>query len=165
MRDPDGIAEDEEEEIPLNEDDPEVRKDAVSLKTQTSKRRSLGADRFSRFSSLHSLQCAIANLIIVVKEFKRRRNKDQRKIATVVSRVKNTHLIRQPTAKELQEAMTVIVQAVQGESFTEELKAERRAPESDKPQTVPKSSKLYCLEPLWITMVLCESAAVFNALP
>ena len=107
LRDPNGIAEDEEEEIPLNEDDPEVRKDAVSLKTQTSRRRSLGADRFSRFSSLHSLQRAIANLIIVVKEFKRRRNKDQRKIASVVSRVKNTRLIRQPTAKELQDAMTV----------------------------------------------------------
>ena len=101
-RDPNGVAEDEEKEIPLNEDYPEVRKDAVSLKTQTSKRHSLGADRFSRFLNLHSLQRAIANLIIVVKEFKRRRNKDQRKIATVVSRVKNTHLIRQPTAKELQ---------------------------------------------------------------
>lgn len=58
----------------------EVRKDAVSLKTKTSERHSLGADRFSRFSSLHSLQRAIANLIIVVKEFKRRRNKDRRKI-------------------------------------------------------------------------------------
>lgn len=34
LRDRNGIAEDEEEEIPLNEDDPEVRKDAVSLKTK-----------------------------------------------------------------------------------------------------------------------------------
>ena len=89
--------------------------------TQTTKRRSLRADRFSRFSSLHSLQHAIANLIIVVKEFKQKRNKDQRK---VVSHARNTHLIRQPTAKELQEAMTVIVQPVQGERFSEELKAE-----------------------------------------
>ena len=114
---------------------------------ETSERRSLGADRFSRFSSLHSLQRAIANLIIVVKEFKRRRNKDRRKIVSVVSRAKNTHFIRQPTAKELQEAMTVIAQAVQGESFSEKLKAERRPPESNKPQTVPKSSKLYRLDP------------------
>lgn len=67
------------------------RNPTVSLKTQTSERRSLGADRFSRFSSLHSLQRAIANLIVVVKEFKRRRNKDKRKIASAVSRVKNTH--------------------------------------------------------------------------
>ena len=95
LRDPTGTAaaEDEEEEIPLNEDDPEVRKDTVSLKTQTSKRHSLGADRFSRFSSLHSLQRAIANLIIVIKEFKRRKNKNQREIASVVSSVKDTHLI------------------------------------------------------------------------
>ena len=148
LRDRNGIAEDEEEEIPLNEDDPEVRKDVVSVKTQTSERRSLGAHRFSRFSSLHSLQRAIANLIIVVKEFKRRRNKDRRKIVSVVSRAKNTHFIRQPTAKELQEAMTVIVQAAQGESFSEKLKAERRPPESNKSHTVPKSSKLYRLDPL-----------------
>ena len=65
----------------------------------------------------------------------------------MVSSVKDTHLIRQPTAKELQEAMTVIIQAVQSESFPEELKAERRAAESNKPQTVPKSSKLYRLDP------------------
>ena len=77
LRDQNRIAEDEEEEIPLNEDDPEVCKDAVSLKTQTSERHSLGADRFLRFSSFHSLQRAIANLIVVVKEFKRIRDKDQ----------------------------------------------------------------------------------------
>ena len=109
LRDRNGIVEDEEEEIPLNEDDPEVRKDIVSVKTQTSEHRSLGADRFSRFSSLHSLQCAIANLIVVIKEFKRRRNRDQRKMASAVSRVKNTRLTRQPTTMELQDAMTVIV--------------------------------------------------------
>ena len=44
--------------------------------------------------------------------------------------------------------MTVIVQAVQCESFSEELKTERRATESNKPQTVPKSSKLHRLVPL-----------------
>ena len=47
LRDRNGTAEDEDEEIPLNEDDPEVRKDVVSVKTQASERRSLGADRFS----------------------------------------------------------------------------------------------------------------------
>ena len=41
----------------------------------------------------------------------------------------------------------MIVQAVQGESFSEELKAERSAPESNKPQTLPKSWKLYRLDP------------------
>ena len=41
----------------------------------------------------------------------------------------------------------MIVKAVQGESFSEELKAERRAQESHKLQTGPKSSKLYHLDP------------------
>ena len=87
LRDPNGIAEDEEEEIPPNEDDLEICKDAVSLKAQTSKCHSLGADRFS---GLHSLKRAIANLIIVVKEFKRRRKGDQRRNVSVLSCVKNT---------------------------------------------------------------------------
>ena len=69
LRDPNRTAtEDEEDEIPLDENDPEVRKNTMSLKTQTSKHRGLGADRFSRFSSLHSLQRAIANLIVGIKE-------------------------------------------------------------------------------------------------
>ena len=73
LRDPNrtSAAEDEEDEIPLNEDDSEVRKDTISLKTQTSKHHGLGTNRFSRFSSLHSLQRAIENLIVVIKEFKR----------------------------------------------------------------------------------------------
>lgn len=52
-------AEDEEDEIPLNENYPEVQKKTVSLKTQTSEHHGPGADRFSRFSSLHSLQLQI----------------------------------------------------------------------------------------------------------
>ena len=55
-------------EIPLNVSDPEVRKEIVAFTTQSSKRCGLGAERFSRFSSLHSLQRAIANLIVSVKE-------------------------------------------------------------------------------------------------
>ena len=54
--------------------------------------------------------------------------------------------MRQPTAKELQEAMTVIIRAVQGESLSEELKSERRIAGNNKPETVPKSSKLYRLD-------------------
>lgn len=63
---------------------------------------------------------------------------------SAVSSVKNTHLIRQSTVKKLQEAMTVIIQAVQSESFSKELNLEQRAETSNKPQTVPK---LYRLDP------------------
>lgn len=38
--------------------------------------------------------------------------------------------------------MTVIIRAIHSESFSEELKAEQKIPESNKPQTVKKSSKL-----------------------
>ena len=148
LRDPNRTAaEDEEDEIPLNENDPEVRKNTVSLKTQTSKHHGLGTDRFSRFSTLHSLQRAIANLIVVIKEFKRRKNKSQEDIESKISSRKNTKLMRQPTAKELQEAMTVIIRAVQSESLSEELKSDRRIAESNELVTVPKSSKLYRLDP------------------
>ena len=137
---------DKDDEIPRNENDPEVWKNTMSLKTQTSKHHGLRAERFSRFSSLHSLQRAIANLIVVIKEFKRRKNKSQEEIESISSS-KNTKLMWQPTAKELQEAMTVIIRAVQSKSLSEELKSDRRIAGSNKPETVPKSSKLYCLDP------------------
>ena len=118
----------------------------VSLKTQTS-RHGIGTDRFSRFSSLHSLQRAIANLILVMKEFKRRKNKSQEKIDSKLSSNKNTHLMRQSKAKELQEAITIIIRTVQRESFSEELNLVRWIAESNNPQTVSKSSTLYRLDP------------------
>ena len=103
LRDPNRTpaAEDDEDEIPLNENDPEVRKDTISLKTQTRKHHGLGTNRFSRFSNPHSLQRAIANLIVVIKEFKRRKNKNERKILSKLPNSKNTQLTRQPTAREL----------------------------------------------------------------
>ena len=91
MRDPNRTpaADDDEDEIPLNENEPEVRKDTISLKTQTSKHHGLGTNRFSRFSSPHSLQRAIANLIVVIKEFKRRKNKNEKKILSKLPNSKN----------------------------------------------------------------------------
>lgn len=97
---------------------------------QTSKHHGLGVDRFSRFSSLHSLQRAIANLIVVIKEFKWRKNKSQEEIESKISSSENTKSILQPTAKELQEAITVIIRAVESESLSEELKSDRRIAES-----------------------------------
>ena len=80
LRDPNrtSAAADEEDGIPLNENDPEVRKDTKSLKTQATERHGLGTDRFSRFSSLRSLQRAIAHLIVVIKEFKWRKSTRQK---------------------------------------------------------------------------------------
>ena len=71
----------------------------VSLKTQTSKRHGIGADRFSRFSSLHSLQRAIESLILVIKEFKRRKSNSQEKIDSKLWSNKNTHLFAAANGK------------------------------------------------------------------
>ena len=111
----------EQEEIPINEDDPEVRKEVSIYSTQTNKRHGLGADRFSRFSSLSSLQRTIANLIVLVKELKRRRFETQETRERKPVTTKTELRLRNPTLK-LQQAMTVIIQTVQEEAFGEELK-------------------------------------------
>lgn len=71
----------DEDEIPLKENDPEVRKDTISLKMQTSKRHGLETGRFSRFSNLHSLQRAIANLIVVIKELNGERARARKRLS------------------------------------------------------------------------------------
>ena len=145
-----------QEKIPLNESDPEVHKEVAAFTTQSSKHCGLGAERFSCFSSLYSLQRAIANLIVAVKEFKRRKNgaqesKDQRPGST-----KKATRLRNPIAKELQQAMTVIVRTVQRESLGPELsstlyigtkpaKASRK--ENGGKKRALKGSTLYQLDP------------------
>lgn len=64
-----------DEMFTLSTNDPEVRKGVLSTKVTTDKAKGkgLGAPRFKRFSSLKSLQQAVARLIVVVREFKRRR--------------------------------------------------------------------------------------------
>jgi len=112
-----------ETKIPLNASDPEVRKEVVTFATQSSKRCGLGAERFSSFSSLHSLQRAIANLIVLVKEFKRRKNGVQEGKGRGPGSTKNATRLSNPTARELQQAVTVIVYTTQRDSFGPELSA------------------------------------------
>ena len=128
----------------------------MTLTTESSKRCGLGAERFSCFSSLYSLQRAIVNLIVAVKEFKRRKNgaqesKDQRPGST-----KKATRLRNPIAKELQQAMTVIVRTVQRKSLgpelsstlyigTEPAKASRK--ENGGKRRALKGSPLYQLDP------------------
>ena len=145
-----------QEKIPLNEGDPEVRKEVITFATQSAKGCGLGAERFSRFSSLHSLQRAIANLIVFVKEFKRRKNGVQESKGPRPWSTNNATRLRNPTARELQQAMTAIVCAVQRDSFgpelsstlyigTEPAKASRKKNEEKK--RALKGSPLYQLDP------------------
>ena len=107
----------EQEEIPLDAHDPEVRKEILSCATLTKKYHGLGTERFTRFSSLVSLQRAIANLIVVAKEFRRRKEQGKLQSSATESRLRN------PTVKELEQAITTFIRVVQEEAFGEVLKS------------------------------------------
>ena len=134
------------EKMPLDVSNPEVRKEVMAFTTRSSERCGLGAERFSRFSSLHSLQCAIANLIVFVKESK----------GQGLGNTTNATRLRSLTAKELQQVVTVIVRTVQRDSFgpelsstlhsgTEPVKASRK--ENGEKKHALKGSPLYQLDP------------------
>ncbi|XP_078380254.1 uncharacterized protein LOC144663213 [Oculina patagonica] len=105
----------EQEEIPLDVNDPEVRKEISTCATRTRKHQGLGTERFTRFSSLASLQRAIAYLIAVAKGFRCRKEQRRLRSSAMEGRLRN------PTVKELEQAMTLIIQAVQEEAFGEVL--------------------------------------------
>ena len=148
---------DEQEEILLNEDDPEVRKEVLIFTSQINKCHGLGAERFSRFSSLSSLPRAIASLIVLIKEFKRRKTKRLEGKEQEPKTTKNKVQSRSPTAKELQQAMAVIIKTVQEETFSVELKLQHSIDASSandgrqetrgRNQTLRKSSTLFRLDP------------------
>ena len=149
-----GAKKEEQEKIPIYEDDTEVRKEVLMLNTQTNKRRGLGDERFSRFSSLSLLRRAIANLIVLVKEFKQSKIKERKEQKPLTT--KNELRLRNPIAIELQQAMTVIIQAVQAEAFGGEIELQNSIDVSqetenfvgrrERKQTLKKSS-LYRLDP------------------
>jgi hypothetical protein len=66
----DHIQEKENHSYLLNEDDPEICSSAYSV---TSSRGCFGAERFTRFSSWSSLSRAIANLILKIERFKKKK--------------------------------------------------------------------------------------------
>ena len=115
----------EEEEIPLDVHDPEVRKEVLAHTTNIGEHRGLGTERFSRFSSLASLQRAIANLIVMVKGFLHRRSKPQDRKELMTASVNNRP--RSPTVLEQRQAIVVIIRATQGEAFREELRLQHQA--------------------------------------
>ena len=103
--------------------DPEVCKVSVHV-THTPDRSGLSTSSFSRFSSFTSLQRAIANLIVVIKKFKLRKNKLHEVKRERKPPVEREH--RGPTLLELQQATTVIIKAVQQEVFADEFKLQHQ---------------------------------------
>lgn len=129
-----------DEMFTLSTNDPEVRKGVLSTKVTADKGKGkgLGAPRFKRFSSLKSLQQAVARLIVVVREFKRRREpktgsvhprneplkvSDKLRPSTVI-RILRTGS-RPPTVEERDQALRVIISTTQREAFGELLQDAR----------------------------------------
>ena len=131
--------------------DPEVRKEVLACAMLTKEHHGLGTKRFTRFSSLASLQRAIANLIVLVKEFRHRKAQRRLRSSPMKSRLWN------PTVKELEQAIMVIMQAVQEEAFGEELKSQHyvhvsgeesnRERVSREEKRIMKKSALFRLDP------------------
>ncbi|KAK3752086.1 hypothetical protein QZH41_016992 [Actinostola sp. cb2023] len=123
---------------PVTENDPELRKDITICKTKfvNGKPRGLGTNRFSRFSSLASLQRAIASLIVKIKEFKCKRNDEdqapntQRKQGSPEPSSK----LRSPTVEELKQAMTVVIRAAQEDTNNKEVNAIASVPGAEQEQ-------------------------------
>lgn len=83
--------------------DPEVRKAvfSASVNTHEEEEPDLGAERFKKFSSIKSLQRAVANLIVIVREFKHRRDVKAERV-NLRSKARNTQCkLRPPTVEEL----------------------------------------------------------------
>ena len=80
-----------DEMLALVASDPEVRKAvfSASVNTHEEEEPDLGAERFKKFSSLKSLQRTVANLIVVVREFKHRRDVKAERV-NLRSRARNT---------------------------------------------------------------------------
>lgn len=143
-----------DEMFTLSTNDPEVRKGVLSTKVTTDKAKGkgLGAPRFKRFSSLKSLQQAVARLIVVVREFKRRREPTTGSVHPRNEPLKASDKLRPPTVEERDQALRVIISTTQREAFGELLQDARTEPElpRETQQSVKKSlkgSRLYHLDP------------------
>ena len=123
-------------EVPLNESDPEVKREVTTCATATHSPQTLGCERFKRFSSWSFLRRAIASLIAFIRKFKERNQA-----------LSNKPVIPRPTpsAAELEQAGQVVIKAVQKEVFPAELKGLSSAKME---KSVPKHSNLLQLDPL-----------------
>ena len=144
-----------DETFTLDASDPEVRKGVLRAKVTMDKRGEepdVWAKRFQRFSSLRSLQRAVANLIVVAREFKRRRDSKARGVNPRSEVPKGPGKRRLPTVEEWDQALRVIISTTQRAAFRELLRDARTEPEL--PREVQhgakkslKGSHLYRLDP------------------
>ena len=136
-----------ERTLPTNEtfvlvaSDPEVQKAvfSVSVNMHEEEEPDLGVDRFKKFSSLKSLQQAVSNLIVIVREFKHWRDVKAERV-NLRSKARNTQgKVRPPTVEEWDHALRVIMSSTQREAFSEFLSDTRKEPEL--PREIQGSAK------------------------
>ena len=121
--------------------DPEVQKVVFSdsVNTQEEEEPGLGAERLKKFSSLKSLQRTVANLIVVVREFKHWRDVKAERV-NLRSKARNTQgKLRPPTVEEWDQALRVIISSTQREAFSGLLSDARKEPEL--PREIQSSAK------------------------
>ena len=149
-----------ERTLPTNEtfalvaSDPEVRKAvfSASVNTHDEEEPGLGAERCNKFSSLKSLQQAVTNLIVIVREFKHWRDVKAERV-NLRSKVRNTQgKLRPPTVDEWDQALHVIISSAQREAFSGLLSDTRKEPELQREiqsgaKKALKGSQLYLLDP------------------
>lgn len=138
-------------EFPINEKDPEFQEDAKIYTTEVTelhKIRSLGSDRFTKFSSWIPFRRAIANLLIKAKLWKIRSLTstfvNQKTVQSQLNLPLFVPRLRNPSATELRQSETVTIKTVQRETYGEEIIALQSSQE-----TVPPKSSLYTLDPLF----------------
>ena len=112
---------------------------SASVDTHEEEEPDLGADRFKKFSSLKSLQQAVGNLIVIVREFKHRRDVKAERV-NLRSKVRNTQgKVRPPKVEEWDQAPRIIISSTQREAFSGLLSDTRKEPEL--PREIQGSAK------------------------
>ena len=121
------------QKMPLDENDPELKREVVVCATKSQVLQNLGCSRFKRLSSWLSVKRAVANLIRIIKGFQERKHSKT-----------PTRPLSPPSAAELEHAGQVTIKALQKEAFPVEFKVLTIAGNK---KTVPKDSNLLLLDP------------------
>ena len=138
-----------DETFALVTSDPEVQKAvfSASVNTHEEEEPGLGAERLKKFSSLKSLQRTVANVIVVVREFKHWRDVKAERV-NLRSKARNTQgKLRPPTVKEWDQALRVIINSMQREAFSGLLSDALPREIQSSAKKALKGSQLYRLDP------------------
>ncbi|CAB4021459.1 PREDICTED: uncharacterized protein LOC107357656 [Paramuricea clavata] len=123
LRNPHQLSPSSHVEMPLNEEDPEIRP-LLALKLNAQQHvKGFGSRRFERFSRWSTLRRAVARLILKIRTFKLRRDLDGEKSSMRPAHPNSENIQRRISSDLLKSAEEVLTKTVQGESFAPEIDA------------------------------------------